>query len=104
MIACDDTFKTALMGARRVQTSTAVLTSITHATLGHAGTTMAAAKYGIKPIEPVADRGNKKLKSSAVTASTQRIRASVIIEGAVAGAARYMTYVHTPAAIATRAT
>src|SRR5512146_29140 len=83
--ACDDTFNTTLMGARRVHNSPTVLTATTHATLGQVGTTTAAAKYGMKPMEPVADRGSKKLSSSAVMASAHRINASVTIERDTAG-------------------
>jgi hypothetical protein len=39
----------------------------------------------MNPIDPVADRGNKKLRSSAVMASAHRINASVTMERDTAG-------------------
>jgi hypothetical protein len=58
----------------------------------------------MNPIEPVAERGSKKLKSSAVTARPQRMSASVSIDPGAAGALRYMKYVHTTAIAETDAT
>ena len=68
------------------------------------GTTIAAAKYGMKPIEPVADRGSRKLSSSAAIARPHRMSASDSIEGGAAGAPRYRRYVQTTATPATAVT
>jgi hypothetical protein len=81
-----------------------VFTTITLTTLTQLGTTTAAAKYGMNPIEPVADRGSKKLRSSAVTASPQRIRASVIIADEAVGALLYMANVQSAASAAMHVT
>src|SRR3954462_16009561 len=94
----------ALIGARRIQSSTLALTRITLTTLTQLGTTIAAAKYGMKPIEPVAERGSKKLNNSAATARPQRIRASVRIVCVAPGALRYRTNVQISAVAATPAT
>jgi hypothetical protein len=65
---------------------------------------MAAAKYGMKPIEPVAETGIKKRINSAAMARPQRISASLIIDGDTPGARQKRTMVHRAATSATPAT
>jgi hypothetical protein len=74
--ACAETFNAFLMSCRRVKTSATVLIRTTLATLGQLGTMTAAAKYGMNPNDPTADRGIRKLRNSAVTARPHSSNAS----------------------------
>jgi len=76
---------TAFIGAGRCHSSTMDLTSTTQSTLGQAGTTIAAAKYGMNPIDPVAETGSRNANNSAEMANAQRISASESISGGTAG-------------------
>src|ERR1041384_7581581 len=94
IVACAATFRSALMGEIRARSSAVAFTNTTAATLGQAGTTIAAAKYGTKPNEPRADLGNKYPRISAAIASPQSISASANVDWETAGACEYATMPH----------
>src|SRR4051794_26940035 len=59
------------------------------ATVGHAGTMIAAAKYGMKEMEPIADCGSAKLSMSAAIANVARTAMAVQEPAGTSGCQKY---------------
>src|SRR6266567_1624713 len=101
---CCATLKTAFVGSRRVSISTTVFTAQIATTVGQPGTMSTDATYGMKAIEPVAERGRRKPSVSETSASTARTRTAVVAVAETLGDARYSPAVRSTAVATTPAT
>src|SRR5690349_24482763 len=70
--ACSAMFRNAVAAFARRAPSAISRTATTPITVAQVGTTRAAARYGIKAIEPLAEFGIATVKNSAMRASTDR--------------------------------